>query len=60
MRTSTFRAMALAKVITAMERDLGTVDNPEYGLRKVDYFCKRANKLGNVWRQGRRNYMNSK
>lgn len=57
MKTSKFRTLAANKVIVAMERDCGTVDIPEYGMRKVNHFCKRANKLANVYRQGRRNYM---
>lgn len=60
MLTSTFRALSADRMITELERDCGTVDLPKYGMRKIDHFCKKANKLASVYRQGRRNFMYSK
>jgi hypothetical protein len=60
MLASTFRQMSVEKMIVIMERDCGSVDLPKYGMKKIDHHLKRANKLANVYRQGRRNFMYSK
>ena len=60
MLASTFRQLSVERALTELEKDCGTVDLPKYGMRKIDHHLKRASKLANVWRQGRRNYMYSK
>ena len=55
MRTFKFRDLSVNKMLVAMEQDCGTVDLPVYGMRKIDHYCKRASKLANVYREGRRN-----
>lgn len=57
MKTEKFRRLSVNKVIAKMEADCGTVDLPELGMRKIDHHCKRASKLSNVYRFGRRNYL---
>lgn len=60
MRAKTFRDLSVKKMIVLIEQDCATVDLPELGMRKIDHHCRRANKLANIYRQGRRNYMYSK
>ena len=60
MKAATFRRLAPEKVMAVALAECGTVDTSALAMKKIDYYHKRASKLSEVWRQGRRNFMYSK
>ena len=53
------RQLSTERLMKQFEQECGTIDKPEYGLRKFNHYCKKAS-AKQIYRQLRRNFVYSK